>query len=186
MTVRDLTEAENRQVAGKRKPPGTRPAYLNSGTGEYNQISEDFETLTLLLPVGFRARIGQYLTLSRVASTGPSTMDELRTEFLSSRNRDLQTTTDSYGAIVTAYEDIRSRLQAAASGFEDVPEYQRLLADLAKTVGPYVDDYEALRFQRSVTNVLETRSQAQPAAPGSTSPIQTELQSLVTAMLRYP
>lgn len=178
-----LTPAESQRIQGKRKAEGSRPTYFDAGTSEFVPISRDFETLTLLLPIAFRARIGQYLTALTVANAGPSTMAELRREWLTARHADLNTVADSYGALVTSYESIRQGFMDAGSGFEDVLEYQRLLADLSKVVGAYVDDYEAAKFHRSVVNVLNTRA---AATPGTTSPTLTELQSFVTAMLRYP
>src|SRR6478736_5458092 len=120
--ARELTPTESRQIEGKRKAPGSRPQYYDSGTRNFVQVSRDFETLTLLLPVSFRARLGQYLTLLRVANVGPSTMDELRQEFTAARNRDLIATASTYGSLVTAYEEIRSLLTSSSSGFEDVQE----------------------------------------------------------------
>lgn len=178
---RELTVAEQQRIQGKRK--AERPSYFNAGTSEFVAISRDFETLTLLLPLAFRARLGQYLTALTVATTGPSTMTELRQEWLTGRQADLTDIVQSYGTIVTAYTEIRQGFIDAASGFEDVTEYQRLLADLSKVVGEYVDEYETWKFQRSVTTVLGTR--ASTTAP-SASPVVTELQSFVTAMLRYP
>jgi hypothetical protein len=182
MTIRQLTQEEARRIAGKRKPDGQRPRYYDASTAKFVEVTTDFETLVLLLPLAFRARIGQYLTALYAANIGPSTMDELRTEWLTKRHTDLDSSADAYGATVTSYEDIRAKLIEAGVGFENVVEYQRILADLTKTVGSYVDDYDDVKFSRSVTNVLLSRATAR----NSSNPTKAELDSFIQVMLQYP
>lgn len=182
MSIRQLTPEESRRIAGKRKPDGQRPKYYDASSAQFVEISTDFETLVLLLPLAFRARIGQYLTALYAANVGPSTMDELRQEWLTKRYADLNDAADAYGPVVTSYNDIRAKLIDAGVGFEDVVEYQRILADLTKTVGSYVDDYDDVRFQRSVNNVLLQRATAR----NSSNPTKAELDSFIQVMLQYP
>lgn len=182
MTIRQLTPEERARIAGKRKPEGQRPRIYDASTGLFTEISFDFETLILLIPVGFRARIGQYLAGLLATSFVPGTLDDLRTRWLTKRHADYDSAANSYGSTVTTYADIRSDLVTATTGFEDVVELQRLMADLNRVVAPFISTYDSLTYQRSVTNVLKTRSES-----GSDSnPIQTELQSFVQAMLLYP
>ncbi len=183
MAIRELTPDEQRRIYGKRKPAGQRPRYYDAATGLFNEISFDFETFILLVPIGFRARIGQYLAALMAGDIGSGTMDELRTTWLTQRRRTYQAASDLYGPTVTTYEDIRADLMDAAVGFDEISEYQRFQADLTKVVGKFVDDYENVTFQSNVYNTLKLRSQ--PSAP-TTSPVHAELQSFIQVFLAYP
>lgn len=182
MAIRELTPDEQRRIFGKRKPAGQRPRYYDANTGQFVEISFDFETFILLVPIGFRARIGQYLAAITAVDIGAGTMDDLRTKWLTQRKDTYQAAADLFGPTVTTYEDIRSDLIDAAVGFEDVSEYQLFQTDLAKVVGKDVDDFENISFQKNVYNTLKLR--AAPAAP-TTSPVQAELQSFIQAFLAY-
>lgn len=179
---RQLTRDEEQRISGNRKPDGQRPRYFDAATAQYVEISRDFESLVLLIPIGFRARIGQYLTALTAVSNGSSPMDELRAAWLDERHADASDTASLYGPLVTAYEDIRTRLLEVATGFDDLVETQRILTDLSKTVGPIVDAYESYNFEKSVSNVLLSRANT----TAGTSPVQTELNSFVQVFLQYP
>lgn len=182
MTVRALTATENQRISGKRKRDGERPRVHSAQSGRMEEISFDFETLVLLIPVGFRARLGQYLTALLAMDIGGGTINDLRGEWVDDRLEDLKDVANAYGPTVTAYEDIRQKLVTAATGFESVSEYQRLLADFTNIVTPFTTNYDEAKFAHSVVNVLKSKA---TSADGKAA-IRTELNSFVQAMLQYP
>ena len=181
--TRTLTIDERNRINPQRKAEAQRPTFYDSVTGRYTKISYDFESVTLLLPIGFRSRIGQYLTALTSGGFGPTTMTGLRTAWLDERHEDLDRVVSSYGTLVSSYDDIRAKLVEATYGFDDVTEVQRILSDLNKVAGPVIDTAENYKYARSFINVLRIKA---AASPTGSNPVQTELQSLVSAMLLYP
>lgn len=182
--MRELTSQERQQIANKRKPENERPRYFNAGSQKYERISYDFETFILLISIGFRASIGQYLAALGATTIGGGSLDGLRSQWLQERFDDAQDVADSYGTLVTSYEDIRSNLLSASSGFEDVVEVTLMLSDFSKTVGGIVDAYEDAKFERSVANVLTLKYRNSNET--TSSPLSTELNSFIEVMLQYP
>lgn len=181
MAIRDLTAAEQQRLYGKRKPRGQRPRVFNAVTRQQDEISEDFETFIILMNIGFRARIGQYLTAISTIDTTAGTMNSLRREWLGQRKSTYQAAMDSYGPLISSYEDIREKLVAATIGFEEVPEIQRLLTDFSKVVGGIVDVFENTRMQWAMISSLDN----QATSSNDSSPVNTELNSMVSAFLSY-
>lgn len=179
--MRVLSQEEERRISSKRKPDGQRLKYYDAASGQYVEISYDFETFVLLSPVGFRARVGTYLN-ALTAQSLSSAMDDLRREWNEERKADAQAVMDGYGAVVTTYEDIRATMLELADGFDDTVEVSKLLADLSKVAGQTVDRYESAQYERAVASILADRA----SSSSEPSELQTELNSFIQVLLQYP
>jgi len=179
-SIKDLTPKEAKKVDSMARPNGSRPYYFDSSSATLVEITSDFEAWLILTPISVRARLANFFsTIINSKLNEWSDRSDLLNEWLKNEIDDLKTNIDNFGKLVTTYDEIRTDLTTYSSGFESVEEISKIVTDLTKLVGDYVERRDSLQFIKAVDTVLKGR------AENLTENSKQEIQSWIKVLLDY-
>jgi hypothetical protein len=178
---RALTSDEFKKVTSKAKVEGSRPFVYESSTGEYNQISKDFEAFLILTPAGIKAKAAQFIsTIIRSEINNSVIRTNLLRRWAQDEMADIAKEIEGYKDILDIYDSIIPTLGQAKGGFEDVTEVNVLFSGFNLLMGEFAETRDSLKFDRAASSVLNNRS-----GGNLPSDIKKELESYARALLSY-
>lgn len=178
---RALTTEEAQAVAAKAKPEGSRPQVYSAATGQFSQISKDFETFLILSPAGMKAKAATFIsTILLFDINNLVVRNNLLKRWCEDEIADIEEEIKGYQDIMDSYDEVRPKLADASLGFEDVPEVNTLLADFTLLLGDFGEQRDSLLFSKAAANVLNIRERGKlPAAT------KQEIESYARVLLSY-
>jgi len=177
--VRRLTNEEAQTVRDSRREPGERPVYFNSGSGEDEEISEQFEAFLILLSSGVKTEAVTWI--NAVASLMPDRDDwnDVLIETVEQQIANAQTLNDAINTTYEGYESFRTNFRI--DGFEDITEIGLMLDDLQVGMGELSGRAREAKHLEVLSAILNERATSEEFGDARLQ----QLRSWITPLMTY-